>query len=158
MTSDPGPSLRLVEVFRSRRLADCDSQTLILSAVPTVFTPFMDPDFVAFIGSVPSGSVDRDVHDEVIARGFPEVAHVPYALFGRPEMPASLARSIHRDLARSLVRDSDGSLVHRARLLRATLRGAATGDPALVLGRRPSLVIGLIQLEQVAREGVTLPP
>jgi membrane associated rhomboid family serine protease len=50
VTSDPGPSLRLVEVFRSRRLADCDSQTLILSAVGIhSWTLGRDGEFAIFV-------------------------------------------------------------------------------------------------------------
>jgi rhomboid protease GluP len=50
VTSDPGPSLRLVEVFRSHRLADCDPQTLVLSAVGIhSWTLARDGEFVIFV-------------------------------------------------------------------------------------------------------------
>ena len=73
-------------------------------------------------------------------------------------MPRPLARKVHRDLARVLMHDSDGSLVHRRRLLRRTMAGAVTGDPDLALGRRPSLVAYLVQLENVVRDGARPPP
>ena len=132
--------------------------TVILSAVPSVYTPYLDPGFVSFAMSVPIGGFGRDIHDEVIERVLPDVPPVPYARFGRPVMPRPLARKVHRDLARVLMHDSDGSLVHRRRLLRRTMAGAVTGDPDLALGRRPSLVAYLVQLENVVRDGARLPP
>ena len=101
--------------------------TVILSAVPSVYTPYLDPGFVSFAMSVPIGGFGRDIHDEVIERVLPDVPPVPYARFGRPVMPRPLARKVHRDLARVLMHDSDGSLVHRRRLLRRTMAGAVTG-------------------------------
>ena len=132
--------------------------TVILSAVPSVYTPYLDPGFVSFAMSVPIGGFGRDIHDEVIERVLPDVPPVPYARFGRPVMPRPLARRVHRDLARVLMHDSDGSLVHRRRLLRRTMAGAVTGDPDLALGRRPSLVAYLVQLENVVRDGARPPP
>ena len=79
-----------------------------------------------------------------------------YARFHGPKGPsfdASVARRIGRDLARILVRDSDGSIVDRRRLLGQAIRSAVTGHPALALGRRPSLITYLVQLERIVREG-----
>jgi hypothetical protein len=129
---------------------------LILSHIPTVYTPFLDAEFVDFAGSIPVGSVDLDLHGEIIAAAFPEVADVPYARFGRPIMPRPLARGIDRDLVRVLTRDSDGTLVDRPRLLRQAVVGAVTGDAGLAIGRRPSLITYLVQLERVVREGPRL--
>ena len=83
---------------------------------------------------------------------------LPYARFGRPEMPRPLARGVNRDLARTLLRDSDGTLVDRGRLLRRTLAGAVTGDPDLAVGRIPSLIAYLVQLEKLVREGPRATP
>ena len=127
--------------------------TLILSGVKTVYTPYFDPELVAFAMSVPMSGFSRDLHDELIELILPDVPPVPYARFGRPEMPRPLARGVNRDLARTLLRDSDGTLVDRGRLLSKTLAGAVTGDPELALGRSPSLITYLVQLEKLARDG-----
>jgi membrane associated rhomboid family serine protease len=50
VTSDLGSSLRLVEVYRSQRLADCDPQTLVLSAVGIhSWTLARDGDYVVYV-------------------------------------------------------------------------------------------------------------
>jgi hypothetical protein len=130
--------------------------TLVLSDIPTVHTPYFDPDVMAFGMSVPMTSFGRDLHDEVIVSILPDLPPIPYARFGRPVMPRPLARMVNRDLARLLVRDSDGTLLDRGRLLRTTLGGSVTGDPTLAVGRSPSLVTYLVQLEQLVREGPRL--
>jgi hypothetical protein len=127
--------------------------TLILSGVPTVYTPFMDPDFLDLLTSVPTGSTDKSVQDEAIDTAFPEVSHLRFASFGDPSVSRSTARRIGRDLARILLRDSDGSIVDRGRLLRQAARSSVTGETGLAIGRRPSLITYLVQLERVVREG-----
>jgi hypothetical protein len=131
--------------------------TLILAGIPKVFTPFIDPDFVAFAMSVPVGSVDRSIHDEALAAAYPLVAGVPYASFGVPEVASSFARQVARDLALILAKDSDGSLVDRAGLLRRSLRGTVQADIWLATGRRPALISYLVQLERLVREGPNYP-
>jgi len=126
--------------------------TLILSGAGRVLTPYMDADFVTFGSSIPFGSAGRDIHEEAIAKAFPQVAAVPFAAFGGPVMPRTLSRSINRDLARILARVSDGSLIDRGRLLRLATAGALTGDTRLSIGRRPSLITYLVLLERLVRE------
>jgi hypothetical protein len=127
--------------------------TLVWSDIPTVYTPYFDPDFMAFGMSVPMTAFGRELHDEAIASILPDVPPIPYARFGRPVMPRPLARMVNRDLARLLMRASDGTLLDRRRLLRMTLAGSLTGDPTLAVGRSPSLITYLVHLEELVREG-----
>ena len=73
VTSDPGSSLRLVEVFRSPRLADCDPHTLVLSAVGIhSWTLMRDGDYVIFVTEDTLEPALKHLHEA--AR---EAMHVP---------------------------------------------------------------------------------
>jgi hypothetical protein len=131
---------------------------LVLQDIPTVYTPYLDPEVVAFATSIGAELIGEGFHDDIISTAYPDVARVRYARFGKPAIRAALARSINRDLAQLLMRDSDGTLLDRTRLVRNAMKGAATGDPELAIGRRPSLITYLVQLEKIVREGPRLQP
>lgn len=127
--------------------------TRVLGGVPSVFTPFMDPDFIDFAASLPFSAVGKHVHGDALARAFPEASGVPFAPAGQALIGRAFARRVNLDLAALLLRGSDGSLVDRAGLLRRALRGIVTGDDWLARGRRPALVTYLVQLESLVRAG-----
>jgi asparagine synthase (glutamine-hydrolysing) len=125
--------------------------TRVLSGVRTVFTPYMDPEFIDFAAALPPSIVGKELHSEALARAFPEAANVPYAHSGPQTVTPAFARQVSRDIAVLLLRTSDGSLVDRAALLRRAARGILTGDDWLARGRRPALVAYLVQLEALVR-------
>ena len=83
MTSDLSSSLRLVEVFRSQRLADCDPQTLVLSAVGIhSWTLMRDGDYVIYVA--------EDTL-EAAKKHLSEAAHESLQRFVPPPAPAARA-------------------------------------------------------------------
>jgi len=52
----------------------------VLAHVDTVYCPYLDHDLFDFlIGLDPEHTLDNRLHDEVIRRSYPELAHLPYA-------------------------------------------------------------------------------
>ena len=125
--------------------------TSMLASVTTAFTPFTDPDFVAFAASIPNELAGTRLHTEIIATAFPKVASVPYVPKRRPAADRRFRRRTARDLAGLLRRRSDGSLVDRSGLLRRATISSLTGDGWLTWGRRAALTAYLVQLESIRR-------
>jgi hypothetical protein len=123
--------------------------TLMLSAIPAAYTPFMDPDVVEFSWTIPSRHIDDRFHQEVIDLRFPQHAHLPYRPKTRPQPSRPYLRQVNRDLAGLLRHRSNGSLVDRRALLRRTALGSITGDDWITWGRRSALTVWLIQLEGI---------
>ena len=72
------------------------TSTLMLHGVPTTFTPFLDPDFVAFIWGLSSEHIDETFHDDVIAVRFPRGNEVPYLVKQQPQPPRAFLREMNR--------------------------------------------------------------
>ena len=123
----------------------------MLSGLTAVYTPYMDPDLMAFALSIPAEHIDRAFHDELLATAYPEVAHVPFSPLRRPRPERRFQRRLDRELLRLLWHDSDGSLVDRPALMGRAARGIARGDDWFTWGRRFSLLTYLVQLEGVTR-------
>lgn len=82
MISDFGSSLRLVEVFRSQRVTDCDPQTLVLSAVGIhSWTLLRDGEYVIFVAEDNADIARRHLH---------EVARESVRPVAPPRSPASV--------------------------------------------------------------------
>jgi hypothetical protein len=125
------------------------TSTLMLHAVGSAYTPFLDPDLVQFIWGLSSEHIDASFHDEVIAVRFPRGNDVPYLQRSVPEPSRAFLRSVNRDLASILRSRSDGSLVDRSGLMRRAAVGALTGDGWFAWGRRAALTTYLVQLEAI---------
>ncbi|MFV2064489.1 MAG: hypothetical protein ACC726_13415, partial [Chloroflexota bacterium] len=123
----------------------------MLSAVSAVYTPYMDPDFMAFGMSIPPEHIDRAFHDDLLAAAYPEVAHVPFRPLRRPRPSRRFVRGLNRELLRLVWRESDGSLVDRSALMRRSAVGVVRGDDWFTSGRRFSQLTYLIQLERITR-------
>ncbi len=121
----------------------------MLSEVPSVYTPYMDRDLLAFAMSIPSRHIDRAFHDGILASAYPEVADVPYLPKLGPRPGRRFMRRLDRELLRLLWRRSDGSLIDRTGLLLRAATGAIRGDDSFAWGRRFSLVSYLVQLEGI---------
>ncbi len=119
----------------------------MLSGVSAVYTPFMDPAFMAFAASIPGEHINRALHDEALAAAFPKVAHVPFAPTRRPQPARRFQARLNRDLFGLLLRRSDGSLIDRSALARRAAVGSIRGDGWFPWGRRLALTVYLIQLE-----------
>jgi hypothetical protein len=122
----------------------------MLAGIPAVYTPFMDPDFLAFAMSIPPRFIDRAFHDDLLAAAFPKVAHLPYKPERRPRPSHRYLRRLDLDILR-LLQHSDGSLVDRSSLMRRAVRGIVRGDDWFTWGRRFSLLTYLVQLEELSR-------
>jgi hypothetical protein len=125
------------------------TSTLMLHAVPAAYTPFLDPDFVAHMWSVPSEHVDETFHDDTIAARFPGGNDSPYLEKISPQPSRAFLRRMNRDLLSLLRTQADGTLVDRRSLLRRAALGAAIGDGWFAWGRRAALTTYLIQLEAI---------
>lgn len=123
----------------------------LLAPIPTVFTPLMDRDLVAFVLSLSGEVADESLHDEVIARAYPDVADVPYAPRVAPRPSRTFLRRLDRELLRLVWRKSDGRLVDRQALLARAAAGMLAGDGWFAWGRRFSLATYLVQLEGLLR-------
>jgi hypothetical protein len=144
----PEPFLEMRFWGRSTRELNLPS-TLFLHAVPAVFTPFMDPEYVDFMWSVPSEHVDETFHDELMERRFPERRSIPFRERVSPRPARSFLRELNRDLLAVLRTQSDGSLVDRRALLRRAAVGALSGSDWFAWGRRSALTTYLVQLEAI---------
>jgi len=125
------------------------TSTLMLHSVPTAFTPFLDPEFVAFIWGLSSEHIDASFHQEVIAVRFPHGNDAPYLIKQQPQPSRAFLREVNRDLLAMLRTHSDGTLVDRGALLRRAAVGTALGDGWFAWGRRAALTTYLVQLETI---------
>ena len=74
----PDPYQMFWMFHRTRREINFVPQA-ILSPARQVFTPYLDPEFARFCLSLPySVTKDQMLHDDAIARGFPEMSDIPY--------------------------------------------------------------------------------
>lgn len=144
------PEPFLAARFWSRTVGELNlTCTLMLHGVSAAYTPFLDPEVVRFMWSVPSEHVDDSFHDDVIAARFPHGNEVPYLEKRQPQPPRTFLREMNRDLLALLRTHSDGSLVDRGSLTRRAVLGAAIGDGWFAWGRRAALTTYLVQLETV---------
>jgi len=74
----PDPYQMFWMFHRTRREINFVPQA-ILSGADRVFCPYLDPDFAGFCLTLPYAVTrDRQLHNDVIARAWPEVADIPY--------------------------------------------------------------------------------
>ncbi|MFD0858016.1 asparagine synthetase B family protein [Roseovarius aquimarinus] len=72
---------------RTRREINFVPQAILAPATP-VFCPYLDPDFAEFCLSLPYAvTCDQMLHDDVIARAYPDFADIPYAAGFRAPAP-----------------------------------------------------------------------
>jgi hypothetical protein len=94
----------------------------------TVYAPYLDRDVFDLLASLPAALVmDRRLHTDVIARAYPHVADIPYAVSNRVHDPAALRR-----LAVALMGTTLGTpeMLRRRTTLPRLAVTAITGDPA----------------------------
>jgi hypothetical protein len=120
----------------------------MLARSARVMTPYLDRDLSAFLAALPTSRLaDGRLHAEVIARAFPEHAHIGYADGpARPTPAAAYYRRLSWDLAREALRMTASPLVRRAFLVPRLIRSAATATPPWIEPRR---LLYLMQLEEL---------
>jgi asparagine synthase (glutamine-hydrolysing) len=94
----------------------------------TVYAPYLDRDVFALLASLPAALVmDRRLHSDVIARAYPHVADIPYAVSDRVHDSAALRR-----LAVALMATTLGTprMLRRRTTLPRLAVTAITGDPS----------------------------
>jgi hypothetical protein len=136
---------------RTRRF-NATSPYGVFAALPTVYSPFLDHDLVAFLTSLPADVVlDRQFHDDVIRATYPQYKDLPYEIPRAPGMRN--ARHIFnttRALTTYVLRNWPQHLVAPAFVVPRLAAGLAC------LGARPVVswfmftVIYLVQLEAIA--------
>lgn len=94
----PDPYQMFWMFHRTRREINFVPQA-ILGSARKVFCPYLDPEFVEFCISLPySVTKDQQLHNDAIARAYPEVADIPYQEgFAEPPMQrAPLSAKVRR--------------------------------------------------------------
>lgn len=148
----PEPFLAMRFWNRTIRELSLPSSAL-LGSVPSVYTPYMDPEWVRFAWSIPNEHIDALFHNDIIARAFPAESQIPYLSSTKPVLGRHFMRKVNRDLLSLLRHASDGSLVGRAGLMRRAALGSVTGSDWFAWGRRASLTTYLVQLESLVAGG-----
>jgi asparagine synthase (glutamine-hydrolysing) len=120
----------------------------MLARSARVMTPYLDRDLSAFLAALPTSLLaDGRLHAEVIARGFPEHAHIRYEDGkGARHTGRAYYRRLSWDLAREALRMTASPLVRRAFLVPRLMKWAAQGTPPWIGDRR---VVYLMQLEEL---------
>jgi asparagine synthetase B (glutamine-hydrolysing) len=126
----------------------------MLARSARVMTPYLDRDLASFLSALPAAALaDGRLHAEVIARAFPEHAHIGYEEGqGGTTAAAAYYRRLSWDLARAALRMTASPLVRRAFLVSRLVKSAARGAPPWIPERR---VIYLMQLEELVSGHLT---
>lgn len=120
----------------------------MLARSARVMTPYLDRDLSAFLTALPTSLLaDGRLHEEVIARAFPEHAHIRYEDGKGGGKPArAYYRRLSWDLALEALRMTASPLVRRPFLVPRLIKSAAQGAPPWIGDRR---VAYLMQLEEL---------
>lgn len=120
----------------------------MLSRSCRVVTPYLDRDLARFLTSLPSASLaDGGLHAEVIARAFPQHAHLPYEdRAGTSGAAPRYYRRLSWDLMREALTQRLSPLVRRHFLASRLAKPAVTGTGVWFEARR---AVFLMQLEDV---------
>ena len=121
----------------------------LLGAVPTVYTPYYDVDLLMFAMSIPGDVIDRGLHDDAIKLRYPEAADIPFSPHRKSIANRRFLRGLDAQLLRFLRGHATGRLVDRNGLMRRAATGVVSGSDWMVFGRRFSLAVYLVQLEQI---------
>lgn len=141
---------------RTRRF-DSTNPWGMLQAIPIVHAPFLDLDLYELLASLPASfNLGGWLHDEVIAKAFPQYGHIPFECKNPPVAidPARMRKTTF-DLAKYLAIERPRYLLRPAFYLpRLMARGFALGYS----GRSLSVpwIVYLTQLESILEKG--LPP
>ena len=120
----------------------------MLSRACRVMTPYLDRDLAAFLTSLPTSALAHgELHGEVIARAFPQYAHLPYEDRASTFGPApGYYRRLAWDFICRALRQRVSPLVRRSRLASSMTKSALTGARPWFETRR---ALYLMQLEEV---------
>jgi asparagine synthase (glutamine-hydrolysing) len=119
----------------------------MLSRACRVMTPYLDRDLARFLTSLPTSSLaDGQLHGEVIARAFPQQAHLRYEDRANTFGPApGYYRRLSWDFLREALGHGVSPLVRRRFLASCMAKSALTGTRAWFETRR---ALYLMQLEE----------
>jgi hypothetical protein len=133
----------------------------ILSQVADVHAPFLDPALFDFLSALPGRMLlDRQLHTDAIARGYPRYAGVPYEVKGTTAAGGAaghfrrLAWETWRGAARAARRERGGAALLRRRALAPRLaRAVLLSRYHAEVASLAVLAIYLTQLQTLADEG-----
>lgn len=117
---------------------------------PVVRAPFLDGDVFDFLFSIPAAERDPGLHDEVIRRGYPAFAGLPYAT-GGPGHGPTFVRHRLQYLAQVLAHDRSGPTALRDRqgsLVSRLMRGARSEPGLRALNRLLPMTVYLDQVRE----------
>jgi hypothetical protein len=122
----------------------------------TAFAPYLDRDLYDLLAALPASLLmDRTLHTEAIAAAWPQYAHVPYERKGMKEQDRGAARTLARDLTRTVLSEPLREWVRPAALLPGLTATMLDGN-AERLWHAP-LLLYLHQIRAVAAAASAVP-